>query len=192
MSARTVIAHALRVYYQDDRDPAGFVEQLLAKYDAERDAVTPLWVADYDSAPLTLHRTREAARAACDDVAKVDANGQCWDWRTEDDGTDRQFWTHADDDRPTGYTSGAVWQITVEPSEKSIPAGAPEPVEDDATHRHPRPCEFPEVLPCRCVRPGHLPDASFVRAKERARISGFFRCAAMGRGKARERQGAAA
>ncbi|MDV6290282.1 hypothetical protein R2F25_30185 [Streptomyces sp. UP1A-1] len=35
MSARTVIEHALRVYYEDDRDPAGFVEQLLAKYDAE-------------------------------------------------------------------------------------------------------------------------------------------------------------
>lgn len=118
MSARTVIAYALRVYYQGDRDPAGLVEQLLAKYDAELLA---------------------------------------------------------------GQDTG----------EKSIPAGV-QPVEDVATHRHPRPCEFPEVLPCRCVRPGHLPDGSFVRAKQRARISGFFRCAAMGRGKVRERQGAAA
>jgi hypothetical protein len=80
---------------------------------------------------------------------------------------------------------------TVHADEKSIPAG-PGPREDDATHRHPRPCEFPEVLPCRCVRPGRLPDSSFVRAKQRARISGFFRCAAMGRGKARELRRAAA
>lgn len=38
MSARTVIEHALRVYYADDRDPSGLVEKLLANYDAERDA----------------------------------------------------------------------------------------------------------------------------------------------------------
>ncbi|MFC8873186.1 hypothetical protein [Streptomyces ardesiacus] len=117
MSARTVVAHALRVYYQDDRDPAGFVEQLLAKYDAE----------------LLAH---------------------------------------------TG--------------EKSIPAGAPEPVADVATHRHPRPCEFPEVLPCRCVRPGRLPDSSFVCAKQLARVSGFFRCVALGRAAAADLRRAAA
>lgn len=35
MSARTVIEHALRVYYADSRDPHGFVEKLLAKYDAD-------------------------------------------------------------------------------------------------------------------------------------------------------------
>ncbi|WP_051852089.1 hypothetical protein [Streptomyces sp. NRRL F-5650] len=191
MSARTVIEHALRVYYADSVDPQRVVDHLLTKYDAERDATTPLWVADYDSAPLTLHRTREAARDACDDIAKVDANGQHWDWRTEEDGTDRQFWAHPDDDRPTGYTGGAVWQITVEPSEKSIPAGE-QPVEDVATHRHPRPCEFPEVLPCRCVRPGRLPDSSFVRAKQLARVSGFFRCVALGRAAAADLRRAAA
>lgn len=70
---------------------------------------------------------------------------------------------------------------TAQADEKSIPAGAPEPVEDVATHRHPRPCEFPEVLPCRCVRPGNLPDGAFVRAKQRARIAAYFRCAAYGR-----------
>ncbi|GGS81709.1 hypothetical protein [Streptomyces griseoviridis] len=86
----------------------------VAELDAAQGTFPPLWVADYDSAPLTLHLTREAARAACDDVAKVDAGGRCWDWRTEEDGTDRQFWSHPDDDRPTGYTGGAVWQIEVE------------------------------------------------------------------------------
>lgn len=118
MSARTVIEHALRVYYQDDRNPAGFVEQLLAKYDAE--------------------------------LLAAQATG-----------------------------------------EKSIPAGV-QPVADVATHRHPRPCEFPEVLPCRCVRPGRLPDSSFVRAKQLARVSGFFRCVALGRAAAADLRGAAA
>src|SRR5690606_34607778 len=154
MSARTVIEHALRVYYADSRDPQGVVDTLLAQYDAERAAIPPLWVADYDSAELTLHLTRDAARAACDDIAKVDANGRCWDWRTEEDGTDRQFWTHPDDDRPTGYTGGAVWQTSIEPSEKDTRGGSPQQGESTHDHRHPRPCEFPEVLPCRCVRPG--------------------------------------
>jgi hypothetical protein len=86
----------------------------IASLEAAQGAIPPLYVADYDSAPLTLHLTREAARAACDDVAKVDAHGCYWDWRTEEGDTDRQFWTHPDDDRPTGYTGGAVWQIEVE------------------------------------------------------------------------------
>lgn len=71
---------------------------------------------------------------------------------------------------------------------KCIPAGE-QPIEDGATHRHPRPCEFPEVLPCRCVRPGRLPDSAFVTARARARIAGFFRCAAAGRTDAAELQG---
>ncbi|WP_435252194.1 hypothetical protein [Streptomyces tendae] len=36
MSYRPVIAHALRCYFDGDRDPVGLVDQLLAKYDAER------------------------------------------------------------------------------------------------------------------------------------------------------------
>lgn len=89
------------------------------------EGIPPLYVADYDSAPLTLHLTREAARAACDDVAKVDACGRCWDWRAEEDGVDRQVWTHPDDDRPVSYTGGAVWEITVEQGTagKGTPAG---------------------------------------------------------------------
>jgi hypothetical protein len=167
MSARTVIEHALRAYYADSVDPQRVVDRLLDQYDAER-PIPPLYVADYDSAPLTLHRTREAARAACDDIAKVDAHGRYWDWRAEDDDVDRQFWAHPDDDSPTGYTGGAVWQVEVEvePSEKCIPAGE-QPVEDGATHRYPR--------------PHALPESSFDRAKQLARISGFFRCARIGR-----------
>lgn len=175
MSARTVIEHALTVYYDGDAD---LVQKLLAKYDAERPSIPPLWVADYDSAPLTLHLTREAARDACDDVAKVDAHGRCWDWRTEDGDIDRQFWTHPDDDRPTGYTGGSVWQITVEGSEKDTRGGSPQ--QGESTHRHPRPCESPTVLPCTCPRPSALPEASFERARRRRLISAFFEGARQG------------
>ncbi|MEU7399952.1 hypothetical protein [Streptomyces sp. NPDC044948] len=73
------------------------------------------YLADYEGAGLTLHLTREAARAACDDFAKAEAHGQGWDWRAED-GVDFQFWTDPDTDRPTGDTGGAVWEVHVEDS----------------------------------------------------------------------------
>lgn len=38
MTARSVIEHALTVYYADARDPQGLVAKLLDMYDAERDA----------------------------------------------------------------------------------------------------------------------------------------------------------
>ncbi|MEU2739867.1 hypothetical protein ABZ656_32045 [Streptomyces sp. NPDC007095] len=48
------------------------------------------------------------------------------------------------------------------------------PQQGESTHRHPRPCEFPTVLPCRCpVRPSSLPEVSFVRARHRARVAAF-------------------
>ncbi|MEW1866997.1 hypothetical protein AB0420_02165 [Streptomyces caelestis] len=77
--------------------------------------------------------------------------------------------------------------------EKCIPTGE-QLAEDGATHRHPhpRPCEFPEVLPCLCVRPGRLPDWAFEVARSRARIAAYFRCAAYGRAAAAEQRGAAA
>lgn len=174
MSARTVIEHALRVYYADSRNPQNLVDGLLASYDAER-VIPPLWVADYDSAPLTLHLTREAARDACDDVAKVDAHGQGWDWRTEDGDIDRQFWTHEDDDRPTGYTGGAVWQISVEGGEKDTRGGSPQ--QGESTPEPPR--------------PSALGVESFARARHRAGIAGFFRCANWGREAGAQMRGAA-
>lgn len=58
-------------------------------------------------------------------------------------------------------------------SEKSTPGGS-QPREDEATHRHPRPCEFPTVMPCTCPRPSALSDASFARARRRARIASFI------------------
>ncbi|MCT9139038.1 hypothetical protein [Streptomyces violarus] len=75
--------------------------------------------------------------------------------------------------------------------EKCIPGGE-QPAEDGATHRHPRPCEFPEVLPCLCSQPGRLPDAAFIRARNRARIAGLFRLVQLGRAAAAEQRGAAA
>ncbi|MFD3517755.1 hypothetical protein [Streptomyces sp. NPDC058657] len=54
------------------------------------------------------------------------------------------------------------------------------PHEGEST-RHALPCEFPEVLPCRCpVRPRVLPDASTARATSRAGIAAFFRGVQMG------------
>lgn len=38
MTARSVIEHALSVYYADSRDRQAIVAQLLDQYDAERDA----------------------------------------------------------------------------------------------------------------------------------------------------------
>jgi hypothetical protein len=55
------------------------------------------------------------------------------------------------------------------------------PQQGESTHRHPRPCEFPTTLPCTCPRPSALSDASFVRARRRARIAAFFHSARDGR-----------
>ncbi|MFF7171133.1 hypothetical protein [Streptomyces pseudovenezuelae] len=110
MSARTVIAHALRVYYSDAPDPNGFVEKLLANYDSEL---------------LAAHGIA---------------------------------------------------------GEKDTRGGSPR--QGESTHRHTRPCEFPAVLPCTCPRPGALPEASFVRARRRARIAVFFRGAGAARTRA--------
>lgn len=56
-------------------------------------------------------------------------------------------------------------------SEKDTRGGSPQ--QGESTHRHTRPCEFPEVL-CTCPRPRGLPDASFVRARRRARVGAYF------------------
>lgn len=114
MSYRTVVEHALRVYYSDGSDPIGFVDALLAKYDGEL---------------LAAHGIG----------GEKDTRGES-------------------------------------------------PQQGESTHRHTRPCEFPTVLPCTCPRPGQMPEASFVRARSRARIAEFFRSA----GAARTRAWAAA
>jgi hypothetical protein len=84
----------------------------------------------------------------------------------------------------------AVEVLTKTGGEKCIPASN-QPAEDGATHQHPRPCEYPEALPCACPRPGTLPEASFIRARKRSRIAAFFRCARYGRADAAERRYAA-
>lgn len=76
-----------------------------------------LFLALYDGAEPELFTTVEAARDCCDDLAKVDAHGKCWDWTVDEHGIHVQFWTHSDDDRPTGETSGTVTSIVVKGNE---------------------------------------------------------------------------
>ncbi|MFQ6851229.1 hypothetical protein AAIB46_10070 [Streptomyces sp. 35M1] len=50
----------------------------------------------------------------------------------------------------------------------------------ESTHR--APCEFPEVLPCRCpARPRGLSEASVHRARQRARAAAYFQNARLAR-----------
>ncbi|MET9729276.1 hypothetical protein ABZZ79_00995 [Streptomyces sp. NPDC006458] len=58
--------------------------------------------------------------------------------------------------------------------EKDTRGGSSQQGESTHEQRHPRPCEFPTVLPCTCPRPSALPDSAFARARRRARIAAFF------------------
>ncbi|MFF2651502.1 hypothetical protein [Streptomyces sp. NPDC058045] len=73
---------------------------------------------------------------------------------------------------PIAYvlTPKAAGAAMAHPSGKDTRGGSPQ--QGESTHRHPRPCEFPTVLPCRC--PAALPETSVVRARRRARIAAFF------------------
>jgi hypothetical protein len=73
-----------------------------------------LFLALYDGAEPELFTTVEAARECCDDLAGVDAHGKCWDWLVNEFGVHVQLWTHPDDDRPMGDTSGTVTPIVVQ------------------------------------------------------------------------------
>ena len=64
------------------------------------------------------------------------------------------------------------------------------PQQGESTHRHPRPCEFPTVMPCTCPRPSALPDASLARARRRARVAPFFHAARAGRARVSTRAAA--
>ncbi|MFF9910659.1 hypothetical protein [Streptomyces sp. NPDC013457] len=83
---------------------------------ASRDSLfeLPLFLAEFDSVEPELHLTPDAARAVCDDIAKAVADGQSWDWLRNEDGVWVQFWTHEDDDRPTGFTGGQVTELRVQ------------------------------------------------------------------------------
>jgi hypothetical protein len=144
VSARTVVEYALRVYYQDSRDPKGMAEQMLAKYDTER-------------------------RSAALKEAASEAEGAVALFEDSDEGA-----------AAAGAMEGIAIRYRRMAGEKSTPGGS-QPYEDDATHRHPQPCEFPTVVPCICPRPRELPEASFAQARRRSQIAGFFRCARYGR-----------
>ncbi|HKW93134.1 MAG TPA: hypothetical protein VJX92_14655 [Methylomirabilota bacterium] len=76
-----------------------------------------LFLALYDGAEPELFTTVEAARECCDDLAQIDAHGKCWDWLVNEFGIHVQIWTHPDDDRPMGETSGNVTPIVVQGAE---------------------------------------------------------------------------
>lgn len=73
-----------------------------------------VFLALYEGAEPELFTTVEAARECCDDLAKTDAYGKCWDWTVNEFGIHIQFWTHPDDDRPLSETSGSVTPVVVQ------------------------------------------------------------------------------
>jgi hypothetical protein len=89
------------------------LEQLRTQVAGMANPPREVLLALYDGVAPELHTTVEAAREFCDDIARVDAHGKCWDWVVNEDGVHVQFWTHPDDDRPTGETSGTVTPIVV-------------------------------------------------------------------------------
>ncbi|MET7321467.1 hypothetical protein [Streptomyces sp. NPDC005549] len=76
-----------------------------------------VFLAQYEGAEPELFATVEAARACCDDLAKVDAHENYWDWTVNEHGVHVQFWTHPDDDRPLSETSGSVTRVVVQGDE---------------------------------------------------------------------------
>ena len=72
------------------------------------------YIAEYEGTGPALFSNREAAKEFCDDLARAEAGGRCWDWMPEQDGAQEQWWTHADDDRPTGATGGVVTALRLD------------------------------------------------------------------------------
>jgi hypothetical protein len=143
-----VIEHALRAYYADSSDPNELVGELLAKYDADGRAA-----ALEDAAGIAVRAARgcgdsEAGQYAASVAASIGKQ-----------------------------LRGMAAEMTQRGSEKDT-RGESSPLQGESTHRHPRPCEFPTVLPCTCPRPSALPEASFIRARHRRLIAAFFRGAA--------------
>ena len=92
-------------------------ERAVEELDAYRDEVlhgAPLFLAEFDSVEPELHLSLDAARAYCDGIAEAVADGRRWDWVQNEDGVHVQVWTHADDDRPAGFTGGEVTEIRVQ------------------------------------------------------------------------------
>jgi hypothetical protein len=94
MSSRTVIEHALTVYYDGN---AELVQQLMANYDAEEKATaaaataTPaltVYRASHDSIVMGLYTTREAAREHCEKALRREVGGKVFLGWVPDDGSE--------------------------------------------------------------------------------------------------------
>ncbi|WP_055589333.1 hypothetical protein [Peterkaempfera griseoplana] len=86
-----------------------------ARHVAELEAATQptLYLALYEGAEPELFTTEQAARDCCDDLAKAEANGRCWDWmRPDENGVVEQWWVHEDNDAPTYATGGVIMPVT--------------------------------------------------------------------------------
>lgn len=96
----------------------------------ETAAVPPtLYLAEYEGAAPELFTSEQAARDCCDDYAKAEARGRCWDWQKPDaDGVLTQTWVSDLDDRPTGGTGGTVTPMVPQGAEQA----AAEPVPTDS------------------------------------------------------------
>ncbi|MEV8394786.1 MULTISPECIES: hypothetical protein [unclassified Streptomyces] len=75
--------------------------------------------------------------------------------------------------RAFAYLADRYRTMAAESDEKDTRGSVPHP--GGSTHQHPRPCEYPAVLPCRCpVRPRALPAASTDRARRLSLIAAAF------------------
>jgi len=82
--------------------------------DVIAEATGRMFLAEYEGAEPALFSTPDAAREYCDDFARAEADGRCWDWMPEEDGVQQQCWVHEDNDRPTYATGGSVTALQVD------------------------------------------------------------------------------
>lgn len=106
MSARSVIEHALTVYYADSRDAKAVVRKLLAQYDTERERTA--YRAEYADGgmPLGTYTNPAAARLHCETYLHRELPDAVARWLVddEDEGADHELVTVINgEERYTGY-----------------------------------------------------------------------------------------
>lgn len=87
------------------------------------------YLAEYEGAEPELYDTEDEARAFCDDFARAEAGGGCWDWLPAEEHAGLvQVWVRDLDDAPTGLTGGTVTPVTESGGGLTPVARKPRPV----------------------------------------------------------------